>query len=64
MQQTVNAPHGEKGDYIKVSITLTPDLFERVNAEAVRRKLAGEKNSQVSAITREALAAYLNGAGK
>lgn len=58
----VNAPHGERGDYIKVSVTLTPALFGDVNAEAVRRKLAGEPNSQVSAIVREALATFLKAA--
>lgn len=57
----VNAPHGEKGDYVKVSVTLTPELFAAVNAERGRRKVAKERDSQVSAIIREALAAFLRG---
>ena len=54
-----NPPHGEKGGFLKVTITLPPELYARLAEEATRRKTRKERNAQVSAILREAAAAYL-----
>ena len=51
----VHAPHGERGDFIKVTATLSPQVYELLR----RRKLAREKDSGLSAILREAVVAYL-----
>ena len=56
-----NPPHGEKGGFLKVTITLPPELYALLAEEATRRKTRKEKNAQVSAILREAAAAYLKG---
>lgn len=54
-----NPPHGEKGDFVKITITLPPGVFTLLAEEATRRKARKEKNAQVSAILREAAVAYL-----
>jgi len=58
-----NAPHGERGDFLKVTATLSPEVYKLVSDEMLRRKLAREPNAQLSAILREAVVAYL-GAGR
>lgn len=52
-------PHGEKGDFLKVTATLSPEVYELLSAEMLRRKLARLPNAQLSAILREAVLAYL-----
>jgi hypothetical protein len=52
-------PHGEKGDFIKVTATLSPEVYKLISDEMQRRKLAREPNAQLSAILREAVVAYL-----
>jgi hypothetical protein len=54
-----NPPHGEKGSFRKVTVTLPPDLYERLIRESARRKIAGEPNQLVSALLREAVTQYL-----
>jgi hypothetical protein len=54
-----NPPHGEKGDFIKVTVTLPPDIYQMIMAEAVRRKMHKERNPQLSAVIREAVVQYL-----
>jgi len=56
-----NVPHGERGDFLKVTITLSPEIYQMLTNEARRRKLAREPNAQVSAILREAAVAFLAG---
>jgi transcriptional regulator of met regulon len=54
-----NPPHGEKSGFRKVTVTLPPDLYERLIRESARRKIAGEPNQMVSALLREAVMHYL-----
>jgi hypothetical protein len=54
-----HAPHGEKSDFVKVTATLSPEVYRLLADEMVRRKLAKEPNAQLSAILREAVAQYL-----
>lgn len=58
-----NPPHGEKGSFRKVTVTLPPDLYERLIRESARRKIAGEPNQLVSALLREAVTQYLQQLG-
>jgi len=53
-----NRSHGEKGDHIKITVTLPPDVYRLIANEVTRRKLAKEPHSQLSAIIREALVAH------
>lgn len=55
-----NPEHGEKGDFVKCTITLPPGVYEILLKEATRRKLAKEKNAQISAIVREAVVEKLS----
>jgi len=54
-----NPPHGEKGDFVKVTVTLPPKVYELIMGEATRRKVAKEPNPQLSAIIREAVVELL-----
>ena len=54
-----HAPHGERGDYLKITATLSPEVYKLVSDEMQRRKLARLPNAQLSAILREAVLAYL-----
>jgi hypothetical protein len=58
-----HAPHGEKSDFIKVTATLSPEVYRLLSDEMVRRKLAKEPNAQLSAILREAVVQYLRPRG-
>ena len=57
----VNPPRGEKGDFIKITVTLDPATYELIATEAMRRKMNREKDAQLSAVIREAVAQYLQG---
>jgi hypothetical protein len=57
--EEVNPPHGEKGNFRKVTITLPPDAYEKLISEAARRKIAGEPNHLLSALLREAIYHYM-----
>ncbi len=55
----VNPPRGQKGAFVKVTVTLSPDIYQSAMTEVTRRKLAKAGDAQISAVIREALAAYL-----
>jgi hypothetical protein len=55
----VNPPRGQKGAFVKVTVTLSPDIYQSAVTEVTRRKLAKTGDAQISAVIREALAAYL-----
>ena len=57
----VNPPRGEKGDFLKITVTLDPATYELIATEAMRRKMNKEKDAQLSAVIREAVAQYLQG---
>jgi hypothetical protein len=48
-----------KANFRKVTVTLPPDIYERLIQECARRKIAGEPNQMMSALFREALIDYL-----
>jgi hypothetical protein len=54
-----NAPRGEKGDFRKLSVTLPPEVYQRLVQESARRKIAGEANQLLSGLVREAIIEYL-----
>jgi hypothetical protein len=58
-----HAPHGEKDGFIKVTSTLSPEVYRLLADEMVRRKLAKEPNAQLSAILRAAVVQYLGPRG-
>lgn len=56
---TLNPPHGEKADFERMSITLPPEIRQRLLDESNRRKKERSPDWSISVIVREALAAYL-----
>jgi hypothetical protein len=54
-----NPPHGQKGDFVKVTVTLPPAVYALLAQEATRRKLTKARDPLISAIIREAVVAYL-----
>ncbi len=58
-----NPSHGEKGGFIKLTITMPPAVYELIAKEAARRKMAKERDPNISAIIREASVQYLEGNG-
>jgi len=53
--QQLDDEWGERGDYLKVSITLPADLLMEAKQLAVKRRAKGQKGATVSALVREAL---------
>ena len=58
-----NPPYGEKGAFRKITVTVPPDVYERLVRESARRKIAGEPNQLISALLREAVYKYLEWLG-
>jgi hypothetical protein len=58
-KKRANPPHGQKGEFRKLSMTLPPDAYEALMRESTRRKIAKEPNHVVSAMLREAVSEYL-----
>jgi hypothetical protein len=54
-----NPPYGAKGDFRKITVTVPPDIYERLVHESARRKIRGEPNQLLSALLREAVTLYL-----
>lgn len=55
----VNPPRGQKGGFVKVTVTLSPEIYESAMGEVLRRKLNKTGDAQISAVIREALAVFL-----
>jgi len=60
---TASPPHGEKGDFRKITVTLPPGAYNRLIQESARRKMAKEPNQLLSALLREAVGEYLKRIG-
>lgn len=58
-QADSNRSSEAKGEFRKITITLPPDIYERLIQESARRKIAGAPNQMLSALFREALSEYL-----
>jgi len=56
----LHPPHGQKGGFIKVTATLAPETYKAI-IEVMGRRMRKEKNGNLSAVIREAIAAYLPG---
>lgn len=58
-----NPPYGDKGTFRKITVTVPPEIYERLVRESARRKIAGEPNQLLSALLREAVTRYLEQLG-
>ncbi len=55
-----NPEKGKRGDFLKVTITLSPEIFQLLNEESTRRRLEGQKPATVSGLIRESIVAHLS----
>jgi transcriptional regulator of met regulon len=55
----INPPHGGKGDFRKITVTLPQQAYQQLIQESARRKIAGESNQLLSDLLREAVTDYL-----
>lgn len=51
-------PRGERGDFLKTTLTLPADMLGELRALGMRRKAAKQKDTDTSALVREALADF------
>ena len=58
-----NPIRGERGDFLKVTITLPPDMLANIKRLGIERKLQGMRDTDVSSLIREALANFLKSQG-
>ena len=56
---TVNPERGERGGFLKVTITLPTDLLIALRTEGTKRRGEGQQNTSVSELIREFCAAML-----
>jgi hypothetical protein len=57
MDAKVESP---KKSFRKVTVTLPPEVYEKLIRESARRKIAGEPNRLICALLREAVIQYLD----
>jgi len=50
-----NPPRGERSDFMKIQVTMPPDLYTTVMAESARLRGLREKDSDFSSLVRKAL---------
>lgn len=51
-----NPPIGQRGRFLRVTITIPAELLALLQTEGLRRKAGGETDTSVSALIREAVA--------
>ena len=54
-----NPIRGERGDFLKVTITLPPDMLADLKRLGIERKLQGLKDTDTSSLIREAVTKLL-----
>ena len=52
-----------RGDFLKITATVSPEVFRLVSNEVQRRKLAKEPGAQASAVLRECVLGWLGHGG-
>jgi len=57
---TPNPIRGERGGFLKVTITIAPDMLADLKRLGIDRKLQGKKDNDVSSLIRESLKTFLD----
>lgn len=52
-------PRGERGDFLKTTITISAEMLTELRALGMKRKSAKQKDTDTSALIREALTDFL-----
>jgi hypothetical protein len=55
-----NIPRGERADFLKITLTIPADLLTELRALGMKRKANKMKDTDTSALIREALVDFLN----
>ena len=58
-KREANPPHGEKNEFVKVTITIPPKVYRELTMEVIQRKIDKKANATKSAVVREALFEFL-----
>lgn len=53
-------PRGERSDFLKITLTIPGDLLIELRSLGMKRKVAGLKDTDTSALVREALIEFLH----
>jgi hypothetical protein len=54
-----NVPRGERAGFLKVTITLPPEMLIALRNIGIKRKSEGKKDTDVSSLIRESLATFI-----
>ena len=55
-----HVPRGERADFLKITLTIPPDLLTELRALGMKRKAEKMKNTDTSTLSREAVIDFLN----
>jgi hypothetical protein len=55
-----NIPRGERAGFLKITITLPPEMLAALRNIGIKRKSGGKKDTDVSSLIRESLAAFIS----
>lgn len=59
-ENETHIPRGERADFLKITLTIPADLLTELRALGMRRKANKRKDTDTSALIREALVDFLN----
>lgn len=57
---TPHIPRGERADFLKITLTIPAEMLTELRSLGMRRKADKQKDTDTSALIREALADFLN----
>jgi len=59
-QKDLHPVRGERGDFLKLTITMPPGLVLKLKQHGAERRILGEKNCDTSSLIRSAVTKYLD----
>ncbi len=59
-QKDIHPMRGERGDFLKLTITMPPELVLKLKQHGAERRILGEKNCDTSSLIRSAVKMYLD----
>jgi len=57
--QDPNPKRGQRGDFLKITITMPAEMLSNLQTLGLRRRVAGQKDTDISSLIREAVADLL-----
>ena len=56
-------PRGDRGDFLKITITLPPETLQTLRDIGMARRCEGRRDTDVSSLIRESLATFIENEG-